>query len=247
MADHFQAAYESVRPVPRVTIDFGDGRKLERTLRGNVATWLCAPDGRVLDVVPGLCDPQTFLRRLQQASALADLYATDRAAFEHAYARMHRASPPVVASAPHFDFPKSQIEGALLQPPRLDVSKLGVELPALQHGGLVESKPAAAPPPPDLGKTLSEARTAPRDPIAIVPARALTDRELLQLDSDTNRATRDPLVHALLFGRAWTPHALDRRLFRAVLHVDLDDPWLGLADGPFGGGAYEGFDRVEPR
>lgn len=27
--------WQSVRPVPKVTIDFGDGRKLERTITGN--------------------------------------------------------------------------------------------------------------------------------------------------------------------------------------------------------------------
>ncbi|MBK7875681.1 MAG: hypothetical protein IPJ77_08010 [Planctomycetes bacterium] len=236
VADHFEAAYESVRPVPRVTIDFGDGRKLERTLRGNVATWLCAPDGRVIDVVPGLCDPQAFLFRLQHASALAELYGKDRSAFEAAYASLHRVPPWSAGDAVRVDLSKSRVEGG---PARLPAPPVA--------SSAANATPAVAPGLPDLSKLELEPRLTPRDPIAREPVRALTDRELLHLDSDTNRAVRDPLVHAWLLERAWTPHALDRRLFREVLHVDLDDPWLGLADGPFGGGAFEGLDRFGPR
>jgi hypothetical protein len=35
LRDRFVLHWQSVRPVPTVTIDFGDGRKLERTLTGN--------------------------------------------------------------------------------------------------------------------------------------------------------------------------------------------------------------------
>src|SRR5437868_463471 len=35
LRNHFVLHWESVRPVPKVTIDFGGGRKLERTLGGN--------------------------------------------------------------------------------------------------------------------------------------------------------------------------------------------------------------------
>src|SRR4051794_38854217 len=56
--------WQSVRPVPRVTIDFGDGRKLERTLTGNSAHYVLASDGTPLDVLPGLYSPLAFLQWL---------------------------------------------------------------------------------------------------------------------------------------------------------------------------------------
>jgi hypothetical protein len=65
--------WQSVRPVPRVTIDFGDGRKLERTLTGNSGHYVLSSDGTVLDVLPGLYSPLAFrqwlwdLRTLQLA------------------------------------------------------------------------------------------------------------------------------------------------------------------------------------
>src|SRR5690606_28767339 len=35
LRENFVLHWKSVRPVPRVTIDFGDGRKVERTVTGN--------------------------------------------------------------------------------------------------------------------------------------------------------------------------------------------------------------------
>jgi hypothetical protein len=50
--------------VPKVTIDFGDGRKLERTVTGNSAHYILTPDGEVVDCLPGLYGPQAFLNKL---------------------------------------------------------------------------------------------------------------------------------------------------------------------------------------
>jgi hypothetical protein len=60
----YACAWESVRPVPRVEIDFGNGHRLTRTLNGNVATYLCDSDGHVRDIIPGLASPGEVLRRL---------------------------------------------------------------------------------------------------------------------------------------------------------------------------------------
>jgi hypothetical protein len=52
-----------------VTIDFGDGRKLERTLTGNSAHYVLTSDGQPLDVLPGLYSPHAFrawLERMRQ-------------------------------------------------------------------------------------------------------------------------------------------------------------------------------------
>jgi hypothetical protein len=63
--------WESVRPVPKITIDFGDGRKLERTITGNSLHYALASDGRVLDVLPGLWGPKEFLREIERAREAA--------------------------------------------------------------------------------------------------------------------------------------------------------------------------------
>jgi hypothetical protein len=70
LGDSFVMHWQSVRPVPRVTIDFGDGRKLERTITGNSAHYVLAADGTPLDVLPGLYGPQQFLAWLDEVEAL---------------------------------------------------------------------------------------------------------------------------------------------------------------------------------
>jgi hypothetical protein len=60
LRDNFILHWQSVRPVPKVTIDFGDGRKLHRTLTGNSIHYVLAPNGKVIDGLPGLYGPQKF-------------------------------------------------------------------------------------------------------------------------------------------------------------------------------------------
>jgi len=60
----FVLHWKSVRPVPRVTIDFGDGRKLERTLTGNSIHYILDVEGRIIEALPGLYGPNAFLRSL---------------------------------------------------------------------------------------------------------------------------------------------------------------------------------------
>jgi hypothetical protein len=66
--------WQSVRPVPKVTIDFGDGRKLERTITGNSIHYILDSSGRPIDAVPGLYGPKAFLRQLQQAEVATKQY-----------------------------------------------------------------------------------------------------------------------------------------------------------------------------
>jgi hypothetical protein len=70
LRDKFILHWQSERPAPKVTIDFGDGRTLERTLTGNSIHYVLAADGRPLDALPGLYSPQAFITQLQQILAL---------------------------------------------------------------------------------------------------------------------------------------------------------------------------------
>jgi len=71
LRENFVLAWSSERPVPRVTIDFGDGRKLERTTTGNSAHYVMDERGNVLDVLPGLYAPLVFRAELAKSLALA--------------------------------------------------------------------------------------------------------------------------------------------------------------------------------
>lgn len=74
LREQFILHWQSVRPVPIVTIDFGDGRRIRKTLTGNSVHVILDPDGRPVDALPGLFSPEVFLALLVRSHgyALAD-------------------------------------------------------------------------------------------------------------------------------------------------------------------------------
>jgi hypothetical protein len=76
LREHFILHWKTVRPAPRVTIDFGDGRRLERTLTGNSIHYVLDTNGLPVDALPGLYGPAAFLRGLGQAETIARQVAT---------------------------------------------------------------------------------------------------------------------------------------------------------------------------
>lgn len=70
LRQNFVLHWQSVRPAPRVTIDFGDGRRLETTITGNSIHYVLDAEGRALDALPGLYGPRSFLRSLARAQEI---------------------------------------------------------------------------------------------------------------------------------------------------------------------------------
>lgn len=63
--------WKSVRPAPKMTIDFGDGRKLERTITGNSIHYILDSEGNLVDALPGLHSPKAFLFWLNRSLIFA--------------------------------------------------------------------------------------------------------------------------------------------------------------------------------
>ena len=70
LRNEFILHWESVRPVPVITIDFGDGRKLQRTITGNSIHYVLDSDGNLIDALPGLYGPGAFIRGLNEVQSL---------------------------------------------------------------------------------------------------------------------------------------------------------------------------------
>ncbi|MAT69972.1 MAG: hypothetical protein CMJ58_10670 [Planctomycetaceae bacterium] len=66
LRDHFVLHWKTVRPVPRITIDFGDGRQLDRTVTGNSVHYILDSNGTPLDALPGMYGPDAFLAWLER-------------------------------------------------------------------------------------------------------------------------------------------------------------------------------------
>ena len=70
LRENYILHWQSVRPAPRITIDFGDGRKIERTITGNSIHYILDKNGDVIDALPGLYTPEMFLSYLTRANEL---------------------------------------------------------------------------------------------------------------------------------------------------------------------------------
>jgi hypothetical protein len=73
LSENYVLHWKSVRPAPKVTIDFGDGRKIERTLTGNSIHYVLDANGQIIDALPGLYSPQAFTKFLTDARGANDL------------------------------------------------------------------------------------------------------------------------------------------------------------------------------
>jgi len=82
LKERFILHWESVRPAPKVTIDFGDGRKLVRTITGNSIHYVLDGDGNIVDALPGLYSAQVFASELR-LSADAAQEATARGSHDY--------------------------------------------------------------------------------------------------------------------------------------------------------------------
>jgi hypothetical protein len=147
LQDRFILHWQSVRPAPKVTVDFGDGRKLERTVTGNSIHYILDQSGRPIDAIPGLYGPKAFVRQLKQAEVAAIEYnklpKAQRQAFLRKYhsdrlnaiqtqwtadlSRLGIQSPPQLAESPTNPTqpPTAVTAGSLA------VTKMAVESPIL--------------------------------------------------------------------------------------------------------------------
>jgi hypothetical protein len=77
LRDRFILHWESVRSAPVITIDFGDGRKLQRTITGNSIHYVLDSDGKLIDALPGLYGPGAFMRGLNEALTVFKQMSSD--------------------------------------------------------------------------------------------------------------------------------------------------------------------------
>jgi hypothetical protein len=198
----FEPVWESVRPVPLVHFDFGNGRKVTRTLNGNIATWVCDADGTALDVLPGIYTPEAYRDRLNQFRLLHNYIGkpgtADREKRLKAYhegqaeALKKNENPPRLVNMA--DFSKSFIEGGIKA--------------VLVKGGTPQVESKSGDVKGDLAGW----------------------KELVE-DTRLNETVRRREIHDILAAAGVVrPERLTKRLYKEVLHADLDDPYLGLGN-----------------
>jgi hypothetical protein len=201
--------------VPIVRIDFGDGNVLTRTLHGNIATYVCSADGRVLDVLPGIYTRSAYLNQLAQFGLLARY--VDQEGNQHRPARLR-------------DYHQGQAEALQKNqlPPHL-ARQAPITKAAIENRLKVVLMPAGK------GPVAQE----PLLPAAGQPGRGGEDVatwKSLAEDTRVNERARRLEIHRILAAAGTVqPREISRRLYKEVLHADLDDPYLGLGPVLFAG------------
>jgi hypothetical protein len=212
--NHFEPAWEMVRTVPIVRVDFGNGRTATRTLHGNVASYICCADGNIADIVPGMYTPAAYIAALTPMRALAETWASLTAAARLApWRQYHRERADRLGNGQ---------PGPNGQPNRIrDMGKQtierGPERFVRPNQRMAEQLAAQLQP---TARPRSAAELASWQPLVADTRLNETER---RLQIHQRFATSD-LVH---------PEQVKRWLYRDVLHADLDDPFMGLGDDFF--------------
>jgi hypothetical protein len=259
LRDRFVLVWCSERPVPVITIDYGDGRLLKRTITGNSIHYILDSQGQVVDALPGLFDPSTFQRVLNAAiwTTRADergrrkyLDRADNVILEQWKRDVAIVAPQVIPADlwAQSDASKAQAPQAM----RLTVSKMLVEAPMLRA---ISPDFAAA-----LDQSIDNLDEKTWQKIASLHAgdATLDDQSIAVIRSQNPVAYADPAAldrTVQQFQRtiaedsvrdnyqlrrqvlAWlrqspTPVAVDdlnSRVYSELFLTPRNDPWLGLA------------------
>jgi hypothetical protein len=71
LRDTYVLHWSSERPVPTLTVDYGDGRVVKSTITGNSVHYVLDAEGRLVDALPGLYGPTAFEKGLRASLELA--------------------------------------------------------------------------------------------------------------------------------------------------------------------------------
>lgn len=218
-------AWEMVRPVPRVTIDFGDGKKVVRTVRGNAVMYLVNADGKVFDAFPGIYTKDDFLPAARESIArLAKAKEADVVAYHAQLAR---------------DIPNS----------RITLGKTFSEAPTLNLMGArpfvpTVNTPITASMAPERVRFLTNAARltdmsltpAPVETVVAQFARGVAPvdipQTILKSDSSTNMQRTRPVVHLYFASEKNLPIPAEARdvVLSTILKIPYKDPTMGLTD-----------------
>jgi len=208
LREHYVLHWSSERPVPRITIDMGDGRRLERTITGNSIHYVLDANGRVLDALPGLYGPREmllFLTQVEEAHAAftgarpSGAGATGEAALAayQALARgtLRESARLATAAFPSLGAPAAPgntvgLPSAIDAMP-LTVSKAFVEAPMLDALRAPGATPVARS---DVDWTRVGLEAYRRDPSSIFDERS---RALLRLKTGRDEAASGELIASL--------------------------------------------------
>jgi len=237
LRERFVLHWREVRPVPTLTIDFGDGRTMQRTLTGNSMHLVLDSSGRPLDALPGMLTPTTFRDVLRADVELHDRLASSGARRDALLAGEHQARlRALVASWHRLLRARGGAAPRLPGQPQdalhaLDIASRAVGYARLateaQLAPAVEERIAARFPDAWRANEVAVTKAILESPILAGLRRV---RTTLGVDSIENELWNHGRVHVWFMRGEVTddPVALDHRVYAELFLSPLDDPWYGL-------------------
>jgi hypothetical protein len=236
LAERVVLHVRSVRPVPVVTVDFGDGRKLVRTVTGNSVHLVLDELGRPVDALPGLFDAGTFVRLVDEACGLAG--ATAGLAAEKRQARLatwHRDRRAEILRTWARDL--GVAEGTALS--ALEAATGDDTWARLAAGRAAGALPSDSS---EIRRRFPSARAAGE----LAVSKRMVERPLLDLleplarsiaeDTLRNQYLLHRRVHErFIAGEAGDEAELEAWIYRELFLMPPEDPWLGLRPSAFAG------------
>ncbi len=221
-------AWEMVRPVPHVTIDFGDGKKVVRTVRGNAVMYLVNPDGKVFDAFPGVYTKEDFLPAARESIAqLGKAGASEVVAFHEARAKPVRAAfltmSKGMAESPTLNLIGARpIAGARTAPKPNDDPAQKRFLNQAARLSYLSLTPMSAE---DTVVRLTGAPLGNRDPKTLA-------LDIIRADSKGNMERARPVVHYYFAAQKNLPTPAEARdaVLGTILKIPYKDPTMGLSD-----------------
>ena len=237
LRERFVLHWQSERPVPIATIDFGDGRMIRRPITGNSIHYVLDADANVVDALPGLYGPGEFAAQLRASADFADLLAASPEPMRAGEIVEHHVAAAKRAAARH-GVSSGRVEALPLRPlapppardaARLTFSKLGGEFVTLR--AVADAAPVMDEVP--IAQQLRAAADRLRDANRLAPESLAVLRSKLPADVAAN-----PSRIAALIDRFEASLARDTALNEFHLRQLLRD-WLASGGGEGGPAAFE--------
>jgi hypothetical protein len=244
LKESFVLHWQSERPVPRITVDFGDGRKIERTVTGNSIHYVLDADGTIVDAFPGLFGAETFATLLKQAARTAHEGAPfsmeERLAL---YARRHRDALAALEAEWNRDLTRLGIDALTFAVVQNDLTQVAAQEDRVED---LLSKVAALHRDDARLDKQSRALLRVKNPTAdLAGERAVSKRvvespllrafrnleQSIALDTVRNEFIFHARLHRWLLEPEAAKHLekVNARVYAQLFLTPNDDPWLGMA------------------
>jgi len=244
LREHYVLHWKMVRPVPKVTIDFGDGRVLKRTITGNSIHYVLDDEGRPIDAIPGMVAPQPFLAFISAAEALAkELASLPPTKRESSLKQWHRERLEQTLASWEDDLRKLDRQAKLVS------TNADLRAGQLERASEFRWPALAALHRPEFALGPVAHLPTALEASEIAATKALSETPLLRQlrflntavaeDSVRNEYQLHRRIHEWLSARQYVDvEKLNAHVYPELFLMPLDDPWYGLKPAS----AYAGLD-----